>query len=187
MTPIITAFVGAVVVLAGALVARNATRHAAELAAAQRRRDAELAHFREFRDVLIDALTYASVYRYALGRVAPETGEQDRFDAAMRVLEHHGGRAAFRIEIAEILERLRILSDGLLWPELRDAFRPIGAALIAVESPHEAAIRIDEDPQMLETFVAALTAHHRNLLQSYPGSPTRTKTAPGLASEGRST
>lgn len=172
MTPIITAFVGAVVVLAGAVVARNATRYAAQLDAAQRRRDAELTHLREFRDVLLDALTYASVYRYALSRVPDDVDEQDRFGEAMRVLEGDGGRSAFRIEVAESLERLRNLAKGLLWPDLRDAFRPLDAVLAEVGGPHEAAMRIDDDPEVLETFVAALTAQHRHLLESYPVTPS---------------
>jgi hypothetical protein len=171
VTPVITAFVGAVVVLAGALVARNATRYAAELDAAQRRRDAELAHLREFRDVLIDALTHASVYRFALNRIAPDTAEQDRFDEAVRVLERTGGREAFRIETAEILERLRILADGLLWPELREAFRPIGDVLADVDTPHDAAMRMDETPEIVDTFVIKLATLHRELLQSYPVQP----------------
>lgn len=172
VTPFITAFVGAVVVLAGAVVARNATRYAAQLDAAQRRRDAELAHLREFRDVLLDALTYASVYRYALSRVPKDIDEQDRFDEAMQVLEGSAGRSAFRIEVAESLERVRNLARGLLWPELREAFRPLDALLADVDGPHEAAVRLDVDPHILETFVAALTAQHRHLLQTYPVAPS---------------
>jgi hypothetical protein len=173
MTPIITAFVGAVVVLAGAVVARNATRYAAKLDAAQRRRDAELVHLREFRDALVDALTYVSVYRYALSRVAQDISEQDRFDEAMRLLEDTGGRSAFRIEVTESLERLRNLALGLLSEELREAFGPLGALLTEIDSPHEAAIRIDDDPDVLDAFAVALAAHHRHLLQSYPVVPER--------------
>ena len=66
MIPILTAVIGAVVVITGAFVARNATHYAAELQAVQHRRDAELQDLLEFRDALVDALHALGEYLFVL-------------------------------------------------------------------------------------------------------------------------
>jgi hypothetical protein len=66
VTPIITAVIGGIVVLSGAFVARNATRYAAELQAAQRRRDSELAELKEFGDGVTSRVDATGKYMFAL-------------------------------------------------------------------------------------------------------------------------
>ena len=146
VTPLVTAVIGAVVVLAGALVARSATRYAAGLEAAQRRRDAELISLREFRDVLIEVL-------------------------ANQFLESIEGYGGFRVSIAEQMERLRNLARCLPWPDLREAFDPLDRILLEAARPRDAALRIDEDAMLLENFVDRLADRHRQLVASYPTQP----------------
>lgn len=146
VTPLATAVIGAVVVLAGALVARSATRYAAGLEAAQRRRDAELISLREFRDVLIEVL-------------------------ANQFLESIEGYGGFRVSIAEQMERLRNLARCLPWPDLREAFDPLDRILLEAARPRDAALRIDEDAMLLENFVDRLADRHRQLVASYPTQP----------------
>ncbi|TDL11864.1 hypothetical protein EUA04_02460 [Mycolicibacterium obuense] len=171
VTPLVTAVIGAVVVLAGALVARSATRYAAGLEAAQRRRDAELISLREFRDVLIEVLARVSAYRYALTRVARDTPAADRPEAANQFLETIKGYGGFRVSIAEEMERLRNLARCLPWPDLREAFDPLDRILLEAARPRDAALRIDEDAMLLENFVDRLADRHRQLVASYPTQP----------------
>jgi hypothetical protein len=172
-TPLLTAVIGAVVVLTGALVARGATRYAAQLQAAQRRRDAELMSLREFRDVLISALGRLSAFRYALSRVASDTPADEQFEAANRLLEGVEGYRGFRVEMAEHLERLRTLAQCLVWADLREAFGPLDRILNEATRPREAAVRIEEDSTLLEHFVSLLADRQRQLLEQYPVRPQR--------------
>ncbi|MEH3139530.1 MAG: hypothetical protein PGN37_04965 [Mycobacterium kyogaense] len=171
VTPLITAVIGAVVVLTGALVARSATRYAAGLEAAQRRRDAELVSLREFRDVLIEVLARVSAYRYALTRVAPDVPEHERPEEANRFLERVEGYGGFRVAMAEQLDRLRNLARCLPWEDLREAFDPLDRILREAARPREAALRIDEDALLLEGFIDRLADRHRELVASYPTQP----------------
>jgi hypothetical protein len=171
VTPLLTALIGAVVVLTGALVARGATHYAAELDAAQHRRDAELVSLREFRDVLLNALGRLSAFQYAMSRVAPDTPAGQRFEEANRFLEGIEGYGGFRVEMAEHLERLRNLARCLVWADLREAFGPLDQILHEAARPREAAVRIEQDAALLEDFVSLLADRQRQLLEDYPVRP----------------
>ncbi|MCV7420559.1 hypothetical protein H7K45_08405 [Mycobacterium yunnanensis] len=172
-TPLLTAVIGAVVVLTGALVARGATRYAAQLQAAQRRRDAELVSLREFRDVLIGALGRLSAFRYALTQVVSDGPAVQRFEEANRLLESVDGYGGFRVEMAEHLERVRTLARCLVWADLREAFRPLDRILLEAARPRDAVVRIEQQSVLLEEFVSLLADRQRQLLEDYPVRPLR--------------
>jgi hypothetical protein len=119
MIAILTAIIGAVVVIAGAFVARNATHYAAELEAVQRRRDAELQDLLEFRDALVDALHAMGEYVFVLRHIAlPHEPAFERLSEESPGLER---RMRHLLPLIGKRERLRNLAIGLLWEDLREA------------------------------------------------------------------
>ncbi len=168
MIPLLTALTGAAVVFAGALVARAATQYAAELEAAQRRRDAEIAHLAEFRDAVIDALTSFAMYKHILARIPREDSKAATYKKAVLVLEDIAGHAAFRTDAVPQLERVRNLARGLMWRDLRAAFEPLDALLSPAEDLLGTAINFDENSDLIDSFVVLVANRQRDLIETYP-------------------
>lgn len=168
MTPVLTALIGAIVVFAGALVARGATRYAAELDAAQRRRDAEIAHLAEFRSALIEALTSYATYKHVLNRIPADESEETTFEKAALALEDIGGYSRFRADTVLQIERVRILALGLMWHDLRAAFEPMNDLLAPRENLLATAISVDHNSRLIESFVTLVARRQRELIATYP-------------------
>lgn len=168
MIPVLTALVGAAVVFAAALVARAATQYAAELEAAQRRRDAEIAHLAEFRDAVIDALTSFAVYKHILARIPREGSKPATYEKAVLAVEDIAGHAAFRTDAVPQLERVRNLARGLMWQDLRAAFEPLNALLCPVDNLLGTAINLDENSDLIDSFVLLVANRQRDLIETYP-------------------
>lgn len=166
--PLLTALVGAVVVIGGARVARGATQYAAELGAAQRRRDAEIAHLAEFRDAVIDALTSFAMYKRALARIPPEDSKEATYEKAGVALEDVAGHAAFRTDIVPQLERVRNLARGLMWQDLRAAFEPLDAMISPADDLLGTAINMNENSELIDSFVVLVADRQRELIETYP-------------------
>jgi hypothetical protein len=169
MTPLLTALIGATVVVAGSLVAREATRYAANLQGAQRCREAEIAHLAEFRDAMVDALTSFGTYKHVLGRMSEEKLLTVAHEQAVTVLEDAGDHGVYRVALVQKLERLRTLAHGLMWPELREGFTPVETMVLHTDDFMAVALQVHAHPEVIEAFVVAVTNRHRTLLETYPG------------------
>lgn len=169
MIPFLTALTGAAIVFAGALVARAATRYAAELEAAQRRRDAEIAHLAEFRNAVIDALTSFAIYRHSLARIPREDSKEATYEKAGLALEDVAGHAAFRTDTILQLERVRTLARGLMWEDLRAAFEQLETLLSPTQDLLGTAINLDENSHLIDSFVVLVANRQRDLIETYPG------------------
>lgn len=168
MIPILTAIIGAVVVIAGAIVARNATHYAAELEAVQRRRDAELQDLLEFRDALVDALHALGEYLFVLKHMAlPHEGAFERLGVESPELDR---RMKHLIPLIGKRERLRSLAIGLLWEDLRDATRPLDdlIQLLRDDKVVEAFALHEANPNLADQLVHLIGERRRQLVVSYP-------------------
>lgn len=166
--PLLTALTGAIVVLSGTLIARAATRYAAGLQAAQRRRDAEIAHLAEFRDAVIDALTSFAIFKHSLARITREDSKEATYEKAGVALEDIAGHSAFRTDTIPQLERVRNLARALMWEDLRAAFEPLEALLSPADDLLGTAIKLDENSQLIDTFVELVASRQRALIENYP-------------------
>jgi len=170
MIPILTAVIGAVVVIVGAFVARNATHYAAELQAVQRRRDAELEDLLEFRDALVDALHATGEYLFVLRHMAlPHEPSFERLNEESLGLER---RMTHLLPLIGKRERLRNLAIGLLWEDLREATRPLDdlIQLLRDDKVVEAFAMHEANPDMTDQLVHLIGERRRELVVSYPTS-----------------
>lgn len=170
MIPILTAIIGAVVVIAGAFVARNSTHYAAELQAVQRRRDAELQDLLEFRDALVDALHAMGEYLFVLRHIAlPHEPAFERLSDESPGIER---RMRHLIPLIGKRERLRNLAIGLLWEDLREATRPVDdlIQLLRDDKVVEAFAMHEANPNMTDQLVHLIGERRRQLVASYPTS-----------------
>lgn len=170
MIPILTAIIGAVVVIAGAFVARNSTHYAAELVAVQPRRDAELQDLLEFRDALVDALHAMGEHLFVLRHISlPHEPAFERLGDDSPGIER---RMRHLIPLIGKRERLRNLAIGLLWEDLREATRPVDNMIqllrddkvVVAFTTHEA------NPNMTDQLVHLIVERRRQLVASYPTS-----------------
>jgi hypothetical protein len=166
--PLVTAAIGAAVVFAAALISRASTNYAAELSAAQRRRDAEIAHLGEFRNALIEALTSFATYRHILGRIPAADLKAVAYERAVEALEEVGGYSQFRVDTVLQLERVRNLAMGLMWPDLRSEFEPLDALLSPRDDLLGTAINATENADLIEAFVVMVARRQRTLIETYP-------------------
>ena len=170
MIPVLTAVIGAVVVITGAFVARNATHYAAELQAVQRRRDAELQDLLEFRDALVDALHTLGEYLFVLRHmVLPHEPAFERFSDTSPDLQT---RMKHLLPLIGKRERLRSLAIGLLWEDLREATRPVDELiqLLRDDKVVEAFAVHEANPEMTDRLVHLIGERRRQLVESYPTS-----------------
>ena len=170
MIPILTAIIGAVVVIAGAVVARNATHYAAELEAAQRRRDAELQDLLEFRDALIEALHALGEYLFVLKHmVLPKETGLEQFGKESPDTET---RIRHLIPLIGKRERLRNLAIGLLWEDIRECYQPFDdlITLLRDDKVVEALALHEAQPEMADQLVHLIGERRRSLVASYPTS-----------------
>ena len=170
MIPILTAVIGAVVVILGAMVARNATHYTAELQAVQRRRDAELQDLLEFRDAVVDALHALGEYLFVLKHMAlPNEAAFERLTDASPVLER---RMKHLLPLVGERERLRNLAIGLLWEDLREAAKPLDEliGLLRDDKVVEALALHEADPEVADRLVHLIGERRRQLVTSYPTS-----------------
>lgn len=171
MIPILTAIIGAVVVIVGAVVARNATHYAAELEAVQRRREAELQDLLEFRDAVVDALHALGEYLFVLKHMAiPNEAAFERLsEDSSPVLER---RMKHLLPLVGKRERLRNLAIGLLWEDLREATKPLDELiqLLRDDKVIEALALHEANPDMAEQLVHLIGERRRQLVTSYPTS-----------------
>ena len=170
MIPVLTAIIGAIVVIAGAVVARNTTNYAAELEAVQRRRDAELQDLLEFRDALVDALHAMGEYLFVLRHMAlPHEPAFERLGDESPVIER---RMKHLLPLIGKRERLRNLAIGLLWEDLREATRPLDdlIQLLRDDKVVEAFAMHEANPDMTDQLVHLIGERRRQLVASYPTS-----------------
>ncbi len=170
MIPILTAIIGATVVIAGAFVARNSTHYAAELEAVQRRRDAELQDLLEFRDALVDALHALGEYLFVLRHMAlPHEPAFERLSTESPELEM---RMKHLLPLIGKRERLRNLAIGLVWEDLREATRPLDdlIQLLRDDKVVEAIALHEANPDMTDQLVHLIGERRRQLVTSYPTS-----------------
>lgn len=170
MIPILTAVIGAIVVIVGAMVARNATHYTAELQAVQRRRDAELQDLLEFRDAVVDALHALGEYLFVLRHMAlPNEAAFERLSDESPVLER---RMKHLLPLVGERERLRNLAIGLLWEDLREAARPLDELiqLLRDDKVIEAFALHEANPGMTDQLVHLIGERRRQLVTSYPTS-----------------
>ncbi len=174
MIPILTAIIGAVVVMTGAFVARNATHYAAELQAVQRRRDAELQDLLEFRDALVEALHAMGEYLFVLRHMPlPREPAFERLSEESPGLER---RMSHLIPLVGKRERLRNLAIGLLWEDLREATRPLDnlIQLLRDDKVVEALALHEANPNMTDELVHLIGERRRQLVVEYPTSVAMT-------------
>ena len=170
MIPILTAAIGAVVVIAGAFVARNATHYAAELEAVQSRREAELRDLLEFRDALVDALHAMGEYLFVLRHIAlPHEPSFERLGGESPALEM---RMKHLLPLIGKRERLRNLAIGLLWEDLREATKPLDELiqLLRDDKVVEAFAVHEAHPDMTDQLVHLIGERRRELVETYPTS-----------------
>ena len=155
-------------VILAALVARNATRYAANLQAAQRAHDAQLDHLDEVGSAVLEALT--AVQSYVL-----TTHEWKDEQKARVVFEVRLGKLLKTKTPALIaLSRADFLAGGLIWDVLRvQCERALRRLKDVVDGPWEVAdlvwdTAVSENPNIFTVATEAIYEQRRSLLADYP-------------------
>jgi hypothetical protein len=175
MIPVITAVIGGIVVIAGALVARSATRHAARLQALQRRHDSDLGVLKEFNEGVL-ALVYATgKYEFTVKHMASGSGgsfqKSEQFLSGLSE-EQKELRMTLLLQIVECRERVRFLSSGLPWDDIREQYLTgdTFASLLRDDKLDEAFAWSAANPDVVQKLVELIGERRRKLLASYPTS-----------------
>jgi hypothetical protein len=166
LPPLITASA----VVAGAFVARHATRFSARLQGRQRARDAEITFLREFGHAVMDATMAVQAYTFNVDTMTRTHHNQavwnERWVYAKPALEAHG-RALWLVGTLPT-EKLRELGQETMdflalsmQPDVDEGNRVWNEGMTA------------EDLDPVSRLIAAVTAEQRRLLESYPDDVPR--------------
>jgi uncharacterized membrane-anchored protein YhcB (DUF1043 family) len=171
MATIIGALIGALVVLVGARVARNATRYAAELQAGQRRKESELAELKEFGDSVAGLIAATGGYVFVLKHLAADPSNFEQWLAGLPE-RHKQQRIALLMQIAATRERSRSLSCGLPWDNVRERYDVLDslASLLRDDMIAEAFAWGNEHPDTADNLITVIGERRRELLAAYPVS-----------------
>ncbi|MFV9426925.1 hypothetical protein [Rhodococcus pyridinivorans] len=174
LIPLITAFIAAITVVAGAIVTRSATHYSARLHADQRRRDVELAVLDECRNALLDAADAVQSYTFEVDdetRLTPNI-TPERFSEIRPIIEPAVVKA----------QRLQFLIPALPWDHiaaaLTEASDLLQATLVIQESEGDIwKEAMDNQPNPIVVALTAVATHRRHLLETYPVNVRRSRRA----------
>lgn len=167
MIPLITGLVGSAVVIAGALVARSATRYSARLAAAQRARDAEIANLAQFRQAIVDAVEAAQAYVYYKDILGPTLTGQHRDKLIAEVVPQHQER------VIRARETLRLIGYSQRRPEVQAVhatMHKLLEPLIAGRSDQWIQA-MNQEPNPLALCMEIVGTAYGDLVDNYPTKP----------------
>jgi hypothetical protein len=175
MAPIIGAIIGAIVVLVGARVARNATRYAAELQAAQRRRDSELIVLKEFNDSVTALISATGLYVFAVKHMGLPAGRTWEQFLGTLSDEKKQQRLSLLMDLVAKREVSRALSRGLPWDDLREQYTILDtwAGQFRDDRFGDLLQWGKEHPNITNDLIAAIGERTRLLLFTYPVSAPR--------------
>jgi len=159
--PIITAVIGAAVVIAGAIVARNATRYAANLQAQKARHEAHVSILTEFIDAAVDAATAVQTYVHDVPKdlraheVDPDDWPKVKpfFDPALAKIQ-----------------RARALSNSLIWPDVKSAWDQCDDILYGViegKDPDLWSKHLKTQPDSITRLMMIAGTKRADILESY--------------------
>ena len=160
--------IGAIVVLLGAIVARNATRYAAELEAAQRRRDSQLVELKEFSDSVTALIAATAKYVFVLHDMDLPTDADYAHVVSGLPEPQRQKRMSLLLDIVDKRERSRALSSGIPWENIREQYMIIDtfAILFRDHKIVEALAWSNEHTDITMTLVALIGERRRELLAS---------------------
>jgi hypothetical protein len=159
--PAITAVIGAVVVIAGAIVARNATRYAANLNAQQARNQAHVSILSEFIETALDAVTAVQSYVHGVPR-----------DLRQHIVDEEDWpkvKPMFDPALIKI-QRARALSNSLIWPDVQTAWNECYEFLYGViegDDPDLWSKHTKNQPDSITRLLAISGQNRADILKSY--------------------
>lgn len=167
---IITAVLGGIVLLLGARVARNATRYAAELQAAQRRRDTELAVLKEFSDSVTELTSAAGSYVFAVRHMEIPPGKTWKQFVDTLPEDQKRQRISLLMDLVVKREVSRALSSALPWADIREQYSIFDtwAGHFRDDQFQEATKLSNDHPNLTNNLIAVIGGRRRDLMATYP-------------------
>jgi hypothetical protein len=161
--PIVTAVMATVTALVTARTQRRTARYNADLQAAQKQRDNEIAHLVEFRNELMGTVGAAQRAVYYI-----KTSQRRPLDNIVKDAIDHLPSSV--LDIYEKKERLRTLAGALIWPEIQVVYAIVREPFddIPQQKTDAWAKAMVEDPNLFTMAINTLGVLHAKLLREYP-------------------
>lgn len=170
--PVGNAVFGGILGLFGARIGRNATRYSAQLQAAQRRRDVEIAHLHDAEQALFAAATAIQSYTWY-------ADERVKLGAPITPDEWVDSRSLTEPAI-QAAQKLRALAPTLPSESLRDAYIDVERLIFKIVREGvgvwNESVRSQPDP--ITRAISATAGEIRYLLQTYPAEVPKKPASP---------